>query len=240
MKKSGLLILLFLMLFFVPKSWAYTWSYTTSFDFSLSGFSDTSSPPSPVNGPLVLTISNISGLTLPNPPSGTYIWNLNVSDYYINFGGGIVVTPTILGLPGPITLGEWDAPLASHGSYPIGNVYIPAYTLTYEQLSYSGGNYTVQNAVFSWELWNSNNYANPDDPIDKIVLTLTADNLKDTINKDLTGLDNYAGGANGLIDGSGSASFKVSAVPEPATIMLLGAGLLLVVAGRKGLFHFFG
>lgn len=73
--------------------------------------------------------------------------------------------------------------------------------------------------------------------ITKIVLTISGNNLKDTLNGDLTFLDNNYGGANGVIDGSATANFSVTAVPEPATFLLMGSALLGLAgfAGRKSL-----
>ncbi|WP_022854313.1 PEP-CTERM sorting domain-containing protein [Thermodesulfatator atlanticus] len=235
MKKIGLgILILMVSLLVAAGARAYTWTYNTTFDFALAGFSDTSqTPPVPTNGPLTLTISNITGLSLPDPAAGTYEWSLEIDNFMLDFIPNVTGDELSGSNLGPFDIGTWQAPLAAQGSFNLGDVYVPEFTINYMNNSYTVGNYTVQNAVFSWELTNNGTLVNPGDSIDEIVLTLTADNLNTTINRDLTALDNLAGGANGVIDGTGIADFKVSAVPEPATVMLLGAGLLLAGIARK-------
>lgn len=223
-------LVLFVFLLFHTGVRAYTWNYSNvSFDFNLDGFSNTSSnSPTPTNGPIQLTISNITGLTLPNPPAGTYDWYLTIDNFSLDFAPNATWDDVYVSNLGPFYVGTWQAPLASTGSVS-DDVTIPSYTFTLQGYTFTVGGYTVNNATLSWELYNSGVLAQPGDPITKIILTLTGDNLDTTISADLTALDNTLGGANGYIDGTGSASFKLSAVPEPSTVLLVGAGGLLVM-----------
>ncbi len=232
-------LLLLFSLVLVSQGLAYSWTYNTTFNFYLRGFSDTSQdPPTPINWPLTFTLTNISGLSLPDPPAGTYEWFLDSAEFFLfilNTGDEINGT-----LDNPIFLGIWQAPLAGEGSFHLGNFYVPEFNLSYMGYSLTLGGYTVQNATFYWTFIKeiSGNLVippQPGDPIIRAIFRFSADNLADTINKDLTYLDNLLGGANGFIVGSGEASFKVSAVPEPATLLLVGAGLLLVGVIRRSL-----
>ncbi|OAG28721.1 PEP-CTERM sorting domain-containing protein [Thermodesulfatator autotrophicus] len=232
----GSLVFLLLMVLAVGAR-AYTWTYNTTFDFALTGFSDpTNTPPTPTNGPLTLEISNITGLTLPNPPAGTYDWYLEIDSFSLDFGYGHQFADNNLGTS---YIGTWEAPLSSSGSFSLGDFYVSQIDITYGGYSFSLGDYLVQNAIFSWYLYEDDagtDLAEPGDEIKKIILTLTADNLDSTINADITTIDNILGGANGIIDGTGTADFKVSAVPEPSTVLLLSAGGLIALGvARKRL-----
>ncbi|AEH44878.1 protein of unknown function DUF1555 [Thermodesulfatator indicus DSM 15286] len=221
-------LVLFLLMVLAVGARAYTWTYNTNFDFDLTGFSVNGTP---TNGPLTLTIDNITGLTLPDPPSGTYQWYLEIDNFFLDFVPGTTDDDISGSNLGPFNIGTWEAPLSSSGSYNLGNFDVPELPVDYDgdgTIDFTLGDYTVENALFSWEIYDDTNaLADPGDTITKIILTLTADNLYDTINADLTLLDNILGGGNGIIDGTGTADFKVSAVPEPSTVLLLGAGGLI-------------
>lgn len=203
---------------------AYVSTFDVAGDFSLTGFSDTSStPPTATGNSLDLDITNPTGsYTLQVPPPGSYSWYVSIDSLSVDLYGDSNPEFTF-GPAGPYFLGIYAAPVPGlTGSYSFGDVAIPADTL----LGVSVGGYTLQNLTVDWVITMTGT------DITDIDLTIGADNVQE-LNDDITALDNAYGGANGIIDGHAKAVFSVTAVPEPATLLLMATGVFGIGALRR-------
>ena len=212
----------------------YVSTFTVSqADFSLTGFSwDHDSNPSTPNietaGPDNLYINKVSGTYDLNIPLTGGPWDVYVNgwvnlDYDIDhtWDDTYTFTNEYLGnnvSPGPST--SWGPDSIPFTAENGGTTY--NFTLAYEvdlDGSYPSGNFGMDA------------YAS---------LTLSGDLTGMLLkNANLTYWDNLSGGGDGIIDGWMSCELTVTAVPEPATMFLLGSGLIgLVAVFRKRFFVF--
>ena len=195
-------------------------------------------------GPITLSFSNISGTVDPNlPPPGTYNWSLSLTSFGVLLGDSEHRDPLNVdkfhkvgdldfsAVPtGPIDIGTYAVPpLSAPGSANLGNVTIPfsIFGLSGSD-SLSLGNLTVE-----WTM-----------PNDDIIFTISADasdlnKLKGYLGNETEGLNYLAlyeyemGIRSGRVSASGSLT--ATAVPEPATMLLLGLGLIGLAGVRRKL-----
>ena len=225
---GGTVLLVFLLglALLASKSWAtsYTFNYPdVTWDFTLTGFSDEALPPNGTIGPDILDLTNITGLTLPNPPGGLYNWSATIEALTLDLVPGNAddfINTFIAGLlPRTLPVGTYEAPLAASGITPL-----PGGLLNFEWHFYS-------------DLAGSTP-ANPGDPIRRARLLLydnTGGTILQPLNDILANMEYIWESTHGAppynlnnIDGSGTASFQITAsvIPEPGTMCLTGLGLL--------------
>ena len=189
-------------------------------DFLMTGFSyddDRDTPRIPSSGPVDLDFTSVLGTyDLDIPPAGGSWDVFIVGSLWADFDKD----------------GTWDAPLG-FDEY-VGNYVSPGPSTSWTP-SFTDGVYTVDCDIDVDGLYGGP-YSFGSGAHAYFDISGSAADMR-ALNSGLTYLDNTQGGGDGKFDWYVKGEITVTAVPEPATMLLLGSGLIgLAGLGRKKFF----